>query len=292
MKKKKLLVLSAVCCCAAAVALAGCQEALVSSEVKMEKTGAGTKTITAVIFGDNSPQAGVPEGTENPPMTGNNSKFLLVSGTALENKIKSYSALDGIEVKAKEETNGNTTLTLTYSFTSIADYNTKTKTLAKDDASDIEDATWTENADGTYTYKENCDNTEYSVMNIFSSLYNDPEAFAKSADGIDLDGQGGYTAIYKIMSVSATVGDKTEKVDIREYRYNADGNNVSAIELDYPDYLEVTGKFVDAPTEDKKEEKSGCGSSIGMGAIGLSALAVATLGVVVTAVVISKKKKS
>ena len=92
MKKKKLLVLSAACC-AFAVALAGCQEALVSSEVKMDKNGGGTKTITALIHGDNSPQAGVPEGTENPPMTGNNSKFLLVYGTDLENKIKSYSEI-------------------------------------------------------------------------------------------------------------------------------------------------------------------------------------------------------
>ena len=284
--KKKLLALTAALC-GVTVALAGCQAALVSSDVKMEKTGAGTKTITAIIYGDNSILAGKTPTEEEGNTVGNNSKYLLVSGTALENKVKSYSALNDITVKATEK-DGDTELTITYSFTSIADYNTKTKTLAKDDAADIEDATWTENADGTYTYKENCDNTQYSIDNIFASLWNDSEAFDKTGMGdCDLEAYGyNYTCIYTIISVSATVGDKTQKVDINKY----DETN-TVVELDYPDYLEVTGTFKETTddgnkTDDKKDEGKGCGSVIG---IGTGAMLVTLLAGTVAAV--AKKKK-
>lgn len=285
--KKKLLALSAALC-GVTIALAGCQEALLSSDVKMEKSGAGTKTITAVIYGDASLQAGRLPDPDNPSggLVGNNTSFLLVWGTDLENKVKSYSALDDVTVKSTVK-DGNTELTITYSFTSIADYNTKTKTLAKNNASDIEDATWTANADGTYTYKENCDNTQYSVDNIFYSLYNDPTAFAKNADGINMDDQGGHTGIYKVMSVSATVGDKTQTVDIGKW-----DENHTYLELDYPDYLEVTGTFKETPddgnkTDDKKDEDKGCGSAIG---IGTGAMLVTLLAGSVAAVAVKKKK--
>jgi len=285
--KKKLLALSA--CCALALALTGCQAALVSSEVTMEKSGAGKKTITAVIYGDDSILAGKTSTEEEGNKVGNNSKYLLVSGTALENKVKSYSALEGIEVKATPS-GGDTVLTLSYSFTSIEDYNTKTKTLAKDQSTEIEDATFTENTDGSYTYKENCDNTQYSIDNLFLSLWNDSEAFDKTGKGdCDLEANNcDYTCIYTIMSVSATVGDKTQTVEINKY----DENN-TVVELDYPDYLEVTGKFVAVPpkeddTKDDGETKSNTGLIIGLSVAG----GVVVIGGVVAAIVIAKKKKA
>lgn len=287
--KKKLLALTAACC-TFAVALAGCQAALVDSDVTMEKSGAGKKTITAVIYGDNSVLAGKTPTEEEGNKVGNNSKYLLVSGTALENKVKSYSALSDIEVKATEQ-NGDTVLTITYSFTSMADYNTKTKTLAKDDAAQIEDATFTANADGSYTYKENCDNTQYSIDNLFESLWNDAEAFDKTGKGdCDLEAYNyDYTCIYTVISVSATVGDKTQKVDINKY----DENN-TVVELDYPDYLEVTGKFTTPPpAEDEKpkdeaEKKDKTGLIVGLSVGG----AVIIAGAAVAAVLILKKKKA
>ena len=189
------------------------------------------------MLGDNSVIPGT-ENNESPSTVGNNSKFLLIGGDELATKIKSYSALEDVEVTA--DVNGeDTVITLTYEFDSIDDYNAKTKTLAKDRAEDIVDATFTDNGDGTYTLREWADNAENTVYNIFESLFNDPEAFDPTGAG-DLDltqPQYGVKEIFKIMTVSVTLGDDTQTETLFEYDNSGTGSgNVT----DYPDWVEVT----------------------------------------------------
>ncbi|MDE5897302.1 MAG: hypothetical protein K2H43_05785, partial [Clostridia bacterium] len=68
--------------------------------------------------------------------------------------------------------------------------------------------------------------------------------------------------------------------------------NVTAIELDYPDYLEVTGKFAETPppadTTDPKNDKSNTGLIVGLSVGG----AVIVVGAVAAAIIVAKKKKS
>lgn len=242
--KKKLLA-AVVLCMVVMLVFCGCQAGLVSSNVTIHADGSGTKTITVVIYGDESILAGE-ENVEEPGLVGNNSKFLLVSGDELVNKLKSYSALKDLEITTAEA-DGNTTVTVTYSFSSIDDYVAKTKLLAGDDADRIEAPTFTDNGDGTFLYRENTENTGISLDNIFESLYNDPEAFSMDGQGdCNLESFGyDYTCIYTIMSVSATVGESTTKVDVNEYN---ESNTV--IELDWADYIEVTGTPASASTGD------------------------------------------
>ena len=285
--KKKFLVSLALCLILVLV-LCGCQSALVSSNVTICSDGSGVKTITAVIYSDDAILAGQ-ENAAEPGLVGNNSKFLLVSGDDLINKLKSYSALKDLEITTADD-NGNTVVTITYAFDSIDDYVAKTKLLAGDDADSIEAPTFEEQADGTFVYRENTQNTQNSLDNIFESLYNDPEAFSQDGQGdCDLASFGyDYTCIYTVMSVSATVGDETTTVDVNEYN---DSNTV--IELDWADYIEVTGVAA-APTADAAAEEAPAADAaqgLSTGAI----IAIAAVCVVIVAavvVVLTKKKKN
>lgn len=293
--KKKLFAAMALCLVLMLV-FCGCQAALVSSNVTVNADGSGVKTITAVIYGDETILAGE-ENVAEPSTVGNNSKYLLVSGDALVAKLKSYSGLEDVEITTTEE-NGNTTVTVTYTFDSIDDYAAKTKLLAGDDADHIEAPTFTENGDGTYTYKENTENTKYSLDNIFKSLYNDPEAFSKDGQGdCDLEAFGyDYTCIYTVMAVSATVGEETTTVEINRY----DETN-TIIELDWADYIEVTGTPAPVsepePTESEATKPAPADSTDGGNGglptgviIGIVAAVVVVIAVVV--VVVGKKKKA
>lgn len=293
---KKRLFVTIVVCMTILLVFCACQAGLVSSNVTINADGSGTKTINVVIYGDETILAGQ-ENAEEPGLVGNNSKFLLVSGENLVNKLKSYSALKDLEITTAEA-DGNTTVTITYSFSSIDDYVAKTKLLAGDDADLIEAPTFTDNGDGTFLYKENTENTGNSVDNIFESLYNDPEAFSKDGQGdCDLESFGyDYTCIYTIMSVSATVGDNTTTVDVNEY------NETNAIiELDWADYIEVTGTPAAVDIEEPAASESGddIGQSnntekdggLSTGAmIGIAAACVVVVGAVIVLVV--KKKKA
>ena len=90
------------------------------------------------------------------------------------------------------------------------------------------------------------------------------------------------------MSVSATVGDETTTVDVNEYN---DSNTV--IELDWADYIEVTGVAA-APTADAAAEEAPAADAaqgLSTGAI----IAIAAVCVVIVAavvVVLTKKKKN
>ncbi|MDD6201248.1 MAG: hypothetical protein PUB93_08310 [Firmicutes bacterium] len=296
---KKKLFAAIILCMALVLVLAGCQAALLSTNVTVYADGSGVKTITAVIYGDECILAGE-EGIDEPGLVGNNSKYLLVSGDALVNKIKSYSALEDIQVTASEQ-DGKTILTVSYAFSSMDDYFAKTKTLAKDNADKIEAPTFTDNGDGTFTFKENTENTGYAVDNLFQSLYNDPEAFSKDGQGdCNLEEFGyDYTCIYTVLAESATVGDQTTTVNVNEYN---ETNTI--IELDWEDYIEVTGKPAAASSDEKPEptetqatepqptqpaeEKTD--SSTGL-IIGIVAACVVVAAVVVI-VIVSKKKKA
>lgn len=311
--KKRLFAILAICV-AFVLMMTGCQAALISSNVLVNADGSGTKTITAVIYGDDSILAGE-ENAAEPGTVGNNSKYLLVSGDDLIAKIKSYSALDSLEVTAVPD-GLNTIVTVSYSFDSIEDYTAKTKTLAKDNADSIEAPTFTQNADGSYTYKENTENTQLSLDNIFLSLYNDPEAFSKDGQGdCDLESFGyDYTCIYTIMDVSATVGTDTNSVQVNVYN---DSNTI--VEQDWADYIEVTGTpvveepepepavtepapAVTEPEPAKTEpepakaepapaaEKTGLSTGALLGII--CGCAVVVAAVVIVCVVLSKKKKA
>lgn len=280
--KKKLFAIVAIAAILV-MALTGCQAAMVSSNVEVNKDGSGTKTITAVILGDNSVIPGTEE-NESPSTVGNNSKYLLVYGDDLAAKIKSYCALTDVTVTATEK-DGDTTVVITYSFTSMDDYNRKTKTLAKDEANMIEDATFTDNGDGTYTFKECSDNTQYTVDNIFESLFYDETAFDTSGGGdLELDSpQYGYTQIYKVMSASATVGGETVSTEFFKYDNSGTG---SGTDLDYDDYLEVTSDFSKVPTDGG----DGDGPNVGL-IVGIVVAAVVVIGGAVAAAVIVNKKK-
>lgn len=292
---KKKLTLALVLCLVLTLIFTGCQSAMLDSNVTIYADGSGVKTIRMMIYGDNTILAGQ-ENSPEPGLVGNNSKYLLVTGDALAAKVASYSALEGIDVTVVEEENGNSVLTLSYTFTSIEDYYSKTKTLAKDNAENIEQPTFTDNGDGTFTFKENTENTRYAVDNLFYSLYNDAEAFSKDGQGdCNLEEFGyDYTCIYAIMSESATVGDQTTTVEVNEYN---DTNTL--IELDWADYIEVTGKPAAAPasaeptqpaapTEPAQNDEDGK-TPIGL-IIGIAAAVVVVGGAV--AVVVIKKKKS
>lgn len=280
----------------------GCQAALVSSNVNVNADGSGTKTITAVIYGDETILAGE-ENVEEPGLVGNNSKFLLVSGDQLVSKLKSYSGLEDVQI-ATVESDGNTILTVTYDFSSIDDYVAKTKLLAGDDAEQIEAPIFTENGDGTFTYKENTENTQISLDNIFESLYNDPEAFSKDGQGdCDLEANGyDYTCIYTVLSASATVGDETTTVEINKY----DETN-TIIEQDWSDYIEVTGVAAPAGSGSSAEPSAEAGDPSASGApisgqsgqsgglstgaiVGIVIACVAVVGVVVCVIFVKKKK--
>ena len=88
----------------------------------------------------------------------------------MSDKIRSYAALD-MYVTATTAEDGKTTVILSYAFDSIEDYTAKTKTLAKDNASKIEAPTFTKNEDGTFTYKENTENTQNSMVSRFLCRY-------------------------------------------------------------------------------------------------------------------------
>ena len=275
-------------CLILALALCGCQAALVTSNVTVQADGSGVKTITAVIYSDDAILAGQEEAAE-PGLVGNNSKFLLVSGDDLVNKLKSYSDLKDLEITTADD-NGNTVVTVTYAFDSIDDYVAKTKLLAKDDADSIEAPTFEEQADGTFVYRENTQNTQNSLDNIFESLYNDPEAFSQDGQGdCDLASFGyDYTCIYTIMSVSATVGDDTTTVDVNEYN---DSNTV--IELDWPDYIEVTGVAAtpdtgEAATDETETPATEASQGLSTGAI---TAIVAVCVVIIAAIVVALQKK-
>lgn len=290
--KKNLFVAIALCVVFLMV-LSGCQAGLVDSNVTINADGSGVKTITIDVYPDDAILAGKTEGGEGNTV-GNNSKYLLVTGDALANKIKSYSALSDLEVTVTTREDGHSIVTVSYEFDSIDDYNTKTKTLAKDNAELIEAATFTDNGDGTFTYKENTENTKNAIDNLFLSLYNDPEAFSKDGQGdCDLEAFGyTYTCIYTIMSESATVGDETTKVQVNIYN---DSNTI--VEQDWADYIEVTGTpkaeepapTEPAPTDPAPSDPAPAGGNTGL-IIGIAA-AVVVIAVVVI-VIVSKKKKA
>lgn len=290
MKQRMAMVL----CVALMVVFCGCQAALINSNVTLNADGSGVKTITAVIYGDETILAGQ-ENEEEPGLVGNNSKFLLLSGDALVEKLKSYSGLKDLEITTAED-NGNTIVTVTYAFSSMDDYVEKTKLLAGDDADQIEAPTFTDNGDGTFLYKENTENTRISLDNIFESLYNDPDAFSKDGQGdCDLESFGyDYTCIYTVLSVSATVGDATNTVEINAY----DATN-TLIELDWADYIEVTGTPV-APTEAAQptetaaptEANAPAAQSGGISTGAIIGIAAVVVIAVVAVVLVMKKKKA
>ncbi len=220
MKKKMIAI--AGCAAGMVLALAGCQAGMVNSNLTMYDDGSGTKTFTVTILDDSSIIPGTEE-NDNPSQVGNNTPYLLVWGDELATKVKSYSALEDVEVKTEKQ-GKDTVLTFSYSFNSIAEYNSKTKTLAKNKSSEIMDATYTANGNGTYTLREYVDNTPISIENIFESLYNDPTAFDKTGGGnLDLDTQGGFKKIYDVLSVTITVGDQSKTVKIFEYDNSGTG---------------------------------------------------------------------
>lgn len=290
MKKKALFATAALSAAMIALVMTGCQAGLVTSNLSMNEDGSGTKTITCEILGDNS----VIPGTEDSTV-GNNSKYLLVYGDALAEKVKSYSALEDIEVTATENEAGDTILTLSYSFANIEEYNTKTKTLAKDDASLIQDATFTQSgtdADGNtlYTLREYTDNTLNSVSNLFESLFNDETAFDTSGGGdFELDAPAyGYTSIFAVMSISLTIGDTTETTTTYEY---SDPSSGAGDYIDSPEWTEVTGTFanVGGGTDPGTDDGNG-GSNVGL-IVGCTVAAVVVVAAAVAAIVIVNKKK-
>lgn len=283
MKKKALLATAALSAATIALVLTGCQAGLVTSDLAMNEDGSGTKTITCEILSDTSLIPGTPDST-----VGNNSAYLLVYGDELEAKVKSYSALEDIEVNATLNDQGDTILTLSYSFSSIEEYNQKTKTLAKDEASLIQDATFTESGtdesgNKLYTLREYTDNTKNSVDNLFESLFYDETAFDTSGGGnFELDAPSyGYTSIFAVMSISVTIGETTQTTTTYEYNDPATG---AGDYIDSPEWTEVTGTFVvsgdDNPTN--------VGLIVGCTIAGV----VVVAGVVVAIVLINKKKKS
>ena len=126
MKKTKLFAVLAICL-AIVLMMTACQAALINSNVTVNADGSGTKTITAVIYSDDAILAGE-ENAAEPGTVGNNSKYLLVSGEALVAKIKSYSALEDIDITVGPD-GGNTVVTIKYAFDSVENYTEKTKKL-------------------------------------------------------------------------------------------------------------------------------------------------------------------
>lgn len=284
MKKKMIAI--AGCAAGMVLALAGCQAGMVNSNLTMYDDGSGTKTFTVTILDDSSIIPGTEE-NDNPSQVGNNTPYLLVWGDELATKVKSYSALEDVDVKTEKQ-GKDTVLTFSYSFNSIAEYNSKTKTLAKNKSSEIMDATYTANGNGTYTLREYVDNTPISIENIFESLYNDPTAFDKTGGGnLDLDTQGGFKKIYDVLSVTITVGDQSKTVKIFEYDNSGTGTGT---EFDYDDYVEVTGtpaKKGGDTTPSDPEKKPNVGLIVGLSVGGVVVIGAA----VAAALVLTKKKK-
>lgn len=272
------------------LAFTGCWAGMVTSEVVFYQDGSGQKTIAVEILGDESPLPGAAEGDSS--TVGNNSLYLLLSGDALKAKIEEYCPLEDAEIEVEE--NGNDQLvTLTYSFSSVAEYNEKTKTLAGKYAAEIVDATFVDNGDGTFTFSEATDNTNNSILEIMEKIYADDTVYDTFPDGqADMDKDAsGVASMYKVMSVKATLGDQSTTVEVHK---NVAGLFEPVEQADRPDTLTVTGTPAEKPEEGGNSggdtQKGGCSGSIALTA-GASVAVAAVLGAAVILAVKARKQE-
>ena len=182
----------------------------------------------------------------------------------------------------------------TYSFANIDEYNTKTKTLAKDEADLIQNASFMmagrdDEGNQLYTLRDYTANTQNSIDNIFESFWNDPTAFNPKGTGDDGDLTGyGYKSVYAVTAVTVSVGDTSQTTPT--YLYSNASSAVGDY-TEYPEWTEVTGTFT--------ASAGGAGTSDNGGGLDtatiawLSALSVvAVVGVALAIVAVVKKKST
>ena len=294
MKKKALIATAALSAATLALVLTGCQAGLVTSNLSMNEDGSGTKIITCEILGD---EAIFPDWSLNDSgelsTVGNNSAYLVVTGDELAAKIKSYSALEDVEVTATTNDAGSTIITLSYSFANIGEYNTKTKTLAKDEADLIQNASFMmagrdDEGNQLYTLRDYTANTQNSIDNIFESFWNDPTAFDVTGSGQSDISSYGYKSIYAVTAVTVSVGDTSQTTPT--YLYSNASSAVGDY-TDYPEWTEVTGTFT---ASSGNGGNGGNGGGLDTATIAwLSALSVvAVVGVALAIVAVVKKKST
>ena|GEM_PF-1546133 len=208
MKKRIFSIILCVVCVAGLLALSGCHEAMVSSELKItSREGAGTKTIIVDILDD---AANIPVGQFVESEVGNNSKFILKTGDALVTFLKSKVKLAGCEIKS-EKLSDRERITLSYSFTSIDDYNAKTKQLA--DGATLSAATLTVSGDNV-TFKENPMATMQSISKLLRAVYNDPTVYDKQGGG-DMGGTDvTFEQMARLYNVTYDVAGKKVATDV------------------------------------------------------------------------------
>ena len=88
--------------------------------------------------------------------------------------------MEDAEIKVEEKGNDQL-ITLTYRFSSVAEYNTKT--LAGKYADNIVDATYDDNGDGMFIFFEATDNTNNSILEIIEKIYADDTVYETFPDG-------------------------------------------------------------------------------------------------------------
>lgn len=205
---KKFAVLSILL--AALMLLAACQEGMIYSTVSItSRDGAGTKTIYVDILKDDAPIPGNKDGAT----VGNNSKFLLGGGNALKAKLESIIKLDGVTIK-NEDKGQYERVTMTYSFSSIADYNAKLKKLA-DGKAEIKDAVLTVDGDNV-TFTEPASNAYNSVLWAIEGVYNDAALYDKTGKGDVANNPVTLDQMAKIYDVEVVVNGTSKKVNLKE----------------------------------------------------------------------------
>lgn len=234
--------------------LAGCQEGMISSSVNItSREGAGTKTIYVDIYKDSAKSPSY-DGTVD-----NNSKFMPAGVTGVADKIKSSCKLSGVTVKTDDKGDFER-ISISYSFTSIADYNAKMKKLA-DGKAEILDAKLTVSGDKV-TFTEPAENAYNSVLWALQAVYNDSAVFDKTGAGDNANNPTTLEQMANFYDMKITVNGTSKTVNLKEMPQTTE--------------LSVTGTIKAlASTESKSDDKNpGTSASVPFSLLTLAAAAV------------------
>lgn len=178
--------------------LVSCSEGLIDADINItSKNGAGTKTIILEILHDDA-IASNGELVEN-----NFSKHLPNGSEAIVDKLKEVSPLEDLQISLiKDRAARADYISLTYSFSSLEDYNKKTRTMAQEVGLDIKNAKITRGKYGEVIFTELSSNLQNSIEWALDAVYRDSDVYF--SDGVK------YSDFSRVDNYTITVGDNSE----------------------------------------------------------------------------------
>lgn len=248
--KKKLLSLALLL--ALALMLAACSEGAVFGKTVIFDDQSGKKTVTVRVWGDQEAL----DGRDYTP--GNNTAFMLSQGEDLIAKLEEFCELkeDVTFYFIPGETNKDSSyITMTFSFSDIADYNAKGRTIAGKNAEQWTDAVLTKNGD-ELTFTESAQNLKLLYLDILEKYFSDFDCYPVYEygpatqsqvipNGIQFEGDDLYAFSWWIVAAGneIVIGDTAETVSYfnpaEDYNYRADLTN---------EIVTASGKGAPAPT--------------------------------------------